>query len=77
MMAMMSQMMQEQSAMNWVESELTLVIQTIIEKISKFGGEDIARYLEVYEYEMTTRGAIGVQMVRTSIGYVHLMSEQG
>ena len=54
-----------------------LVVQIVIEKIGKFNGENVTRYLEVYEYEMTTRGAIGVQMVRTSIGYVHLMSEQG
>ena len=63
MMKMMNQMLQEQSAMNRMESELTLAVQTVIERISKFNGEDVTRFLEVYEYEMASRGATGEQMV--------------
>jgi hypothetical protein len=63
MMTMMSRMLQEQSAINRMEGELTLAIQTVIERISKFNGEDVTRFLEVYEYEMASRGATGVQMV--------------
>ena len=63
MMTMMNRMLQEQSAMNRMESELTLAVQTVIERISKFNGEDVTRFLEVYEYEMASRGATGVQMV--------------
>ena len=46
-----------------MESELTLVVQMVIERISKFNGEDVTQVLEVYEYEMANRGATGVQMV--------------
>ena len=63
MMTMMNRMLQEQSAMNRMESELTLAVQTVIERISKFNGEDVTRFLEVYEYEMANRGATGEQMV--------------
>ena len=63
MMTMMSQMMQRQREMNRMESKLTLPIQTIIEKINKFSGEDITRYLEVYEHEMASRRATGIYMV--------------
>ena len=62
-MTMMNQMLQEQSAMNQMESELTRAIQTVIERISKFNGEDFTRFLKVYEYEMARRGETGVQMV--------------
>mgnify|MGYP006997911728 FL=1 len=63
MITMMSHMLQEQSAMNRMESELTLTVQTVIERINKFNGEDVTRFLEVYEYEMANRGATEVQMV--------------
>ena len=49
--------------MNRMESELTLAIQMVIERIKKFNGQDITRFLEFYEYEMSNRGATGVQMV--------------
>ena len=64
MMTMMNRMLQEQHAMNRMESELTHAIQTVIERISKFIGEDVTRFLEVYEYKMASRGATRVQMVR-------------
>ena len=38
-----------------MESELMLVIQTIVEKKNKFIDEDITRYLEVYEFEMIAK----------------------
>ena len=63
MMTMMSRMLQEQSAMNRMESKLTLVVPMVIERINKFNGEDVTRFLEVYEYEMCNRGATRVQMV--------------
>ena len=44
MMTMMSRMLQEQSAMNRMESELTLAIQAVIERISKFNGDDVSRH---------------------------------
>ena len=46
-----------------MESELALAIQTVIERTSRFNGEDITRFLEVYEYKMASRGATGVQIV--------------
>ena len=49
MMTMMNRMLQEQHAMNRMESELTLAVQMVIERISKFNGEDVTRFLEVYE----------------------------
>ena len=72
MMMMMNQMFKEQSAMNRMESELTLAVQTVIEKISKFNGEDVTRYLEVYEFETANRGEIGVQKV-SHINRVHTL----
>ena len=63
MMTTMNQMLQEQTAMNQMESELTLVLQTVIERISKFNGEDVTRFLQVYEYEMASREATGVQII--------------
>ena len=63
MMTMMNRMLQEQSAMNRMESELTLAIQTVIKRINKFNGEDVNQFLKVYEYEMASRGATGLQMV--------------
>ena len=63
MMTMMSRMLKEQSAMNRMESELTLAAQTIIKRINKFNAEDATRFFKVYEYEMVNKGEIGVQMV--------------
>ena len=41
---------------NRMESELTVPIQAIMEKIRKFGDKDITRFLEVYEYKMASWG---------------------
>ena len=49
--------------MNRMESELTLVVQTVMERINIFNDEDVTRFLEVNKYEMASRGATGVQMV--------------
>ena len=44
MMTMMSLMIREQSAINQLESKLTLTIQSIIQKIDQFNSEDIMRF---------------------------------
>ena len=35
----------------------------VIQRINKFRGEDITRFLEVYEYEMANRGTTEVHVV--------------
>ena len=47
MMTMMSRMLQEQSVMNRMESELALAVQMVIERIRKFNGKDVTRFLDV------------------------------
>ena len=57
MMKMMARMIQEQSVANPLESEVTLTIKFVIQNIGQFNSEEITRFLEVYEYEMTKKGA--------------------
>ena len=54
MITMMGRVMQEQSMMIWMESELTPVVEMIIKKIRKFRAEDVTGYLEVYGHEMVS-----------------------
>ena len=42
---------------------MTVAIQLVIQNIGQFNGEDIRRFLVVYENEMTNKGATGVNMV--------------
>ena len=80
MMTMMSRMLQEQSAMNWMESELTLAVQTVIESISKFNSE-MTRTSLVSSRSMNTRwpteGQPEYEWCRISTRSAHLMFEQG
>ena len=55
MMKMMARMIQEQSVANPLESEVTLTIKFVIQNIGQFNSEEITRFLEVYEYEMTSK----------------------
>ena len=43
-MTMMTRILQEQSAANQLESELTLAIQSVIQNIDQFDAEDIMRF---------------------------------
>ena len=55
MMTMMSQMIQEQSTTNSLESKLKFLGQSVIQKIGQFNSEDIMGVLEVYENEMANK----------------------
>ena len=80
MMTMMNRMLQEQSAMNRMESELTLAVQTVIESISKFNSE-MTRTSLVSSRSMNTRwpteGQPEYEWCRISTRSAHLMFEQG
>ena len=55
MMTMISQMIQEQSTTNSLESKLKFLGQSMIQKIGQFNSEDIMGVLEVYENEMANK----------------------
>ena len=50
-------MIQEQREVNQLESELTLVVHSIIKKICHFNYDDIMRFLEIYENKTANNGA--------------------
>ena len=78
MMTMMSCMLQEETAMNRMESELTLAVQTVIERII---ANLMARTSLGSSRSMNTRwqtkGKPEYKWCRISIGSAHLMFEQG